>query len=142
MLEPRVRSKVKLLPAHTMRIGQLAAATGLSRDALRFYEKRGLLTARRGDNGYREYPPEAAQWLRYIRTAQSLGFTLAEIESDLPLVADPTASAPVLRDALRRKLDDIDRRVQGLVALREELARRLDENMAACPLRPPVGMNK
>lgn len=137
MLHPGVRSKVKLLPAPTMRIGQLATATGLSRDALRFYEKRGLLTAQRGSNGYREYPPEAAQWLRYIRTAQSLGFTLAEIEADLPLVADPDASAPALRDALRRKLDDIDRRVQGLAALREELACRLDE-ATACPLRPPV----
>jgi len=122
-----------------MRIGQLATATGLSRDALRFYEKRGLLTPRRGSNGYREYPPEAAQWLRYIRTAQSLGFTLAEIEADLPLATDPDASAPALRDALRRKLDDIDRRVQGLAALREELARRLDEAMAACPLRPVAG---
>jgi DNA-binding transcriptional MerR regulator len=94
--------------------------------------------ARRGSNGYREYPQEAAQWLGYIRTAQSLGFTLAEIEADLPLVADPDASAPALRDALRRKLDDIDRRVQGLAALREELARRLDEAMSACPLRPAV----
>ena len=106
-----------------MRIGQLAEATGLSRDALRFYEKRGLLTARRGSNGYREYPPEAAQWLRYIRTAQSLGFTLAEIEADLPLVAEQPDSAPVLRDALQRKLEDIDRRVQGLMQLRKELAR-------------------
>jgi len=120
-----------------MRIGQLAAATDLTRDALRFYEKRGLLVARRSANGYREYPPEAAQWLRYIRTAQSLGFTLAEIEADLPLVSGEGDSAPALRDALRRKLDDIDRRVQGLVQLREELARRLGEAMAECPLRPP-----
>jgi len=121
-----------------MRIGQLATATGLSRDALRFYEKRGLLVARRGSNGYREYPPEAAQWLRYIRTAQSLGFTLAEIEADLPIVSGQPDSAPALREALRRKLDDIDRRVQGLVQLREELARRLGEAMADCPLRPAL----
>lgn len=119
-----------------MRIGQLATATGLSRDALRFYEKRGLLVARRSGNGYREYAPEAAQWLRYIRTAQSLGFTLAEIEADLPLVSGQPDAAPALREALRRKLDDIDRRVQGLVQLREELARRLDQTMADCPLRP------
>jgi MerR family copper efflux transcriptional regulator len=121
-----------------MRIGQLAAATGLTRDALRFYEKRGLLVARRGSNGYREYPHEAAQWLRYIRTAQSLGFTLAEIEADLPLATGQADSAPALRDALRRKLEDIDHRVQGLVQLREELARRLDQTMADCPLRPAL----
>jgi DNA-binding transcriptional MerR regulator len=119
-----------------MRIGELAAATGLSRDALRFYEKRGLLAAQRGANGYRHYPPEAAQWLRYIRTAQSLGFTLSEIEADLPLLAQQAASAPALREALRRKLDDITRRVDGLLALREELARRLAESMGDCPLQP------
>jgi MerR family transcriptional regulator, copper efflux regulator len=119
-----------------MRIGQLSAATGLSRDALRFYEKRGLLTAQRSSNGYRSYPAEAAQWLRYVRTAQSLGFTLAEIEADLPLLAAGPESAEALRIGLRRKLDDISRRVDGLNALREELARRLDASMAACPLRP------
>ena len=119
-----------------MRIGQLAQATGLSRDALRFYEKRGLLTPQRSSNGYRSYPAEAADWLRYVRTAQSLGFTLAEIEADLPLLAAGDVSAESLRDALRRKLDDITRRVEGLTALRDELSRRLDETMAACPLRP------
>ena len=119
-----------------MRIGQLAEATGLSRDALRFYERRGLLTSQRAPNGYRTYPAEAAQWLRYVRTAQSLGFTLAEIEADLPLITEGAAPPEALRDALRRKLDDITRRVDGLTALRDELARRLDETMAACPLRP------
>ena len=119
-----------------MRIGQLAQATGLSRDALRFYEKRGLLTPQRSSNGYRSYPPEAADWLRYVRTAQSLGFTLAEIEADLPLLVAGDASAESLRVALRRKLDDITRRVEGLTALRDELSRRLDKTMAACPLRP------
>ena len=120
-----------------MKIGDLADATGLSRDTLRFYEKRGLLAPRRGANGYRDYPPEAVQWMRYVRTAQSLGFTLAEIEADLPLLDDAEASAPRLRAALQGKLQEIDRRVVGLVALRHELARRLDEAMAACPLRPP-----
>ena len=119
-----------------MQIGELATATGLSRDTLRFYEKRGLLAPRRGGNGYRDYPPEAVQWMRYVRTAQSLGFTLAEIEADLPLLADADASAPRLREALQGKLREIDRRVEGLVALRGELARRLDEAMGACPLRP------
>jgi len=119
-----------------MKIGDLADATGLSRDTLRFYEKRGLLAPRRGDNGYRDYPPEAVQWMRYVRTAQSLGFTLAEIEADLPLLGDADASAPRLRAALQGKLQEIDRRVAGLVALRDELARRLGESMAPCPLRP------
>ncbi|MGV7209832.1 MerR family transcriptional regulator [Oxalobacteraceae bacterium A2-2] len=119
-----------------MRIGEIADATGISRDTLRFYEKRGLLRARRGDNGYRRYPPEAVDWLRYIRLAQTLGFSLKEIEADLPLLAAPAASAPLLRAALERKLADIDQRMAGLAQLRGELARRLGEQMEECPLRP------
>lgn len=118
-----------------MQIGEMADATGLSRDTLRFYEKRGLLRARRSANGYRDYPPEAVDWLRYLRLAQSLGFTLAEIEADLPLLAAPDASAGQLRVALERKLADIDQRIDGLQSLRGELARRLGQDMASCPLQ-------
>lgn len=118
-----------------MQIGEMADATGMSRDTLRFYEKRGLLRSRRSANGYRHYPPEAVEWLRYLRLAQSLGFTLAEIEADLPLLAAPDASAGKLRFALERKLADVDRRIDGLQALRGELARRLGQDMAACPLQ-------
>ncbi|USX19120.1 MerR family transcriptional regulator [Oxalobacteraceae bacterium OTU3REALA1] len=118
-----------------MQIGEIANATGLSRDTLRFYEKRGLLRARRSPNGYRDYPPEAVELLRYLRLAQSLGFTLAEIEADLPLLAAPDASAGQLRVALKRKLADIDQRIDGLHSLRGELARRLGQEMAPCPLQ-------
>lgn len=118
-----------------MQIGEIAAATGISRDTLRFYEKRGLLTARRCGNGYRDYPPEAVNWLRYIRIAQQLGFTLKEIEADLPLLAAPESSAERLRDALRAKVEEIDRRMAGLAALRQELVKRLGDDMASCPLR-------
>ena len=118
-----------------MQIGEIASATGLSRDTLRFYEKRGLLRARRSANGYRDYPPEAVDWLRYIRLAQTLGFTLSEIEADLPLLAEPESSAPQLRAALERKLEDIDKRIEGLHTLRGELARRLGADMQTCPLQ-------
>jgi DNA-binding transcriptional MerR regulator len=123
-----------------MKIGELASATGLSRDTLRFYEKRGLLLPRRRGNGYRDYPPEAVQWLCYLRSAQQLGFTLAEIEAGMPLLAAPEDSAPEgsaheLREALRRKLADIDARIAALGMLRAELARELEEPGAACPLR-------
>ena len=126
-----------------MRIGELAEAVGLSRDTLRYYEKRGLLRARRGGNGYRDYPAEAADWLRYIRTAQALGFTLQEIEADLPLLVAPdgdsAAVAAALRSALQAKLDEIDRRIDGLQALRGALVERLGAQMAECPLRPATG---
>lgn len=119
-----------------MKIGELAEQSGLSRDTLRFYEKRGLLRPRRSSNGYRDYAPEALDWLRYLRTAQSLGFSLTEIEADLPLLAEGDAAAPALRVALRRKLAELDVRITALQALREELALRLNEPLDECPLRP------
>ncbi len=118
-----------------MQIGELAAATGLSRDALRFYEARGLLSARRLGNGYRDYPVEAVEWLCYLRTAQSLGFTLSEIEAGMPLLSDPAHSAGELRAALVRKLADIDARIAGLAELRAGLAARLADPLDACPLQ-------
>jgi len=119
-----------------MRIGELAAATGLSRDTLRFYEERGLLGARRRTNGYRDYPPEAVEWLCYLRSAQALGFTLADIEAGMPLLADPANAGDELRAALVRKLGDIDARIAGLVQLRVALAGKIDDVGADCPLRP------
>lgn len=119
-----------------MRIGELAAATGLSCDTLRFYEQRGLLAARRRANGYRDYPPEAVEWLCYLRSAQALGFTLAEIEAGMPLLREPANAGAELRAALERKLRDIDVRMAGLAELRAALARKLDDLGADCPLRP------
>jgi MerR family transcriptional regulator, copper efflux regulator len=121
-----------------MQIGTLSARTGLSRDSLRFYEKRGLLQARRSENGYRDYPEEAVQWLGYVRTAQQLGFTLAEIAADMPLLAQGEEAGPALRATLQRKLVDIDGRIAALHGLRAELASRLadtPETGASCPLR-------
>jgi DNA-binding transcriptional MerR regulator len=74
--------------------------------------------------------------LRYIRLAQTLGFTLAEIEADLPLLAQPAPKSPRRScAALERKLADIDQRINGLQMLRGELARRLGDDILACPLQ-------
>ena len=60
-----------------MKIGELAAATGLAPSAIRFYEQSGLLpAAQREANGYRSYSADAVERLRYIQLAQALGFTL------------------------------------------------------------------
>ena len=53
--------------------------------------------ARRGHNGYRDHPEEAVQWLGYVRTAQQLGFTLADIDADLPLLTQGEDAGPALR---------------------------------------------
>ncbi|WP_313147032.1 MerR family transcriptional regulator [Stenotrophomonas sp.] len=116
-----------------MQIGELAQACGLSREALRFYEKQGLIGARRLANGYRDYPDETAMLVHYIRTAQQLGFTLAEIGQRLPRLWEQADAGPLLAAALQEKLADIDARIAALGALRQDLATRL---ASACPLQP------
>jgi len=114
-----------------MQIGELARHTGLSRDALRFYEKRGLIRALRRPNGYRHYEPEAVFVLDYVRTAQRLGFSLAEIESEIPALVRGGLSSNRVAEILREKIALIDARISEMQCLRNDLSNRLE---AVCPI--------
>ncbi len=115
-----------------MRIGQIAALAGVSTDTLRFYEARGLIRSARGANGYRDYPEGTAGLVTYIRTAQRLGFSLAEIGEHLPALWGATEPDAAVAALLREKIAAIDGRIAELSALRDELALRLGNG---CPLR-------
>ena len=122
-------------PSATLRIGDLAARTGVSVDALRYYERRGLLrpTGRRA-SGYREYPPEAAALVRFIKQAQALGFTLVEVEELLRLrgAVGRRAAALEAREVTLGKLHEIDEKVRQLQALRGALAGLVAECERTC----------
>ena len=63
-----------------LRSGDVAAAAGVNRQTLRYYERRGLLREPdRSLGGHRLYPPETVTTLRVIKAAQRLGFTLDEV---------------------------------------------------------------
>lgn len=114
-----------------MLIGELATACGVTRETLRFYEQRGLIRAQRQGNGYRRYAPETVLLVRYIQTAQQLGFTLGEIGHALPALWTQQAPAQAVASVLQQKLADIDARIAQLGALRHDLAQRLASD---CPL--------
>src|SRR5437879_10722536 len=89
-------------------IGQLAAEIGLNSSALRFYETVGLLQPDdRTASGYRVYGPRAEHRLRFLKRAQSLGLTLAEIKL---LIESPRArrevEASTLRGAVASKITE------------------------------------
>ncbi|MFF4960718.1 MerR family transcriptional regulator [Streptomyces sp. NPDC001222] len=115
-----------------MRIGELAAQAGMSRDTIRFYEKVGLITGRRLPNGYRDFPPETVAWLQYIRTAQALGFSLAEIARNGETLREAPDTAEALSTLFEEKLQVIDTRIAELTTLRADLATRVG---TGCPLR-------
>lgn len=121
-----------------MRIGNLAQLHGVSRDTLRFYERRGLIRPDRGVNGYRDYSEQTSYALTYIRRAQALGFTLAEIETDLRAMSDVGLSQERIAELLRGKLKEVDQRLSRLASLRQQLAAMIDD---VCPILAASGSN-
>lgn len=104
-----------------MRIGQVAAASGVSASRIRFYEARGLLpTPARRDNGYRDYPSSIVPTLRFIEEAQALGFSLREIGATLPVMGSAAALETIV-PALERKLSDLEAHIADAQALRSRL---------------------
>jgi DNA-binding transcriptional MerR regulator len=111
-----------------MKIGQLAATCGISAEALRYYEKIGLLRpAARAANGYRSYGEADVAIVRFIRSAQSMGFTLAEIASTLPRIAEGNLTREDVERQLLGKMAALDEHIARLTGLRGELQRTLGE---------------
>ena len=108
-----------------LRIGQVAALSGVSLDTLRYYERRRLLPrARRTQGGFRLFTSETVERIRFIKQAQELGFSLDEIERLLT----GGGECQSVRDLLRIKLADLDGRMKAMKEFRGTLARHL----AAC----------
>jgi DNA-binding transcriptional MerR regulator len=94
---------------HALKIGELAARSGLAPSKIRFYEAQGLLPkVDRRVNGYREYPPHVIQVLEIISTAQRGGFSLNEIRPLLPLEGLKSWNKKGLLAALRQKVAEIE----------------------------------
>ncbi|MEP7204228.1 MAG: heavy metal-responsive transcriptional regulator [Ilumatobacteraceae bacterium] len=109
-----------------MLIGQLAETLGIPTATVRLYERKGLLPdPRRAENGYRVYDDTTLARLRFIRTAQAAGLTLAEISSVLHVRDDGTAPCSHVDDLLATKLADVRQRRRQLAALESELAQLL-----------------
>ncbi len=106
-----------------LRIGDLATRAGLSAATIRYYESVGLLApAPRSATGYRHYGEAAVEELRFVKKAQSLGFSLDEIGEILSLSrAGKTPCSHVL-DLARQHLAAVDERIRQLARLRDTLA--------------------
>ena len=107
-----------------MRVGEVAARAGVNVETVRYYERRGLLpTPEREPSGHRRYDEEAVRFLRAIKEAQAVGFTLAEIAEFLRASRRSGSPSETLRVRMAAKIDEIDSRIAGLRRMREELAR-------------------
>jgi Hg(II)-responsive transcriptional regulator len=122
-----------------MRIGEVAAGAGVNVQTLRYYERRGLLPEpRRRGSGYRAYDAETVRLVRFIKRAQELGFALREVADLIELKQSPRRGVEV-RALAAAKVEDIERRIAHLRAMRQALAGLVqacacEEGAPTCPI--------
>ena len=111
-----------------MRIGEVAEQAGVNVETLRYYERRGLLPEPvRTPGGHREYGDDVVRFVRAVKEAQTLGFTLAEIEEYMALARrEPSAAGETSRERLEGKLAELDERLGLLRTMRAGVLRALD----------------
>jgi DNA-binding transcriptional MerR regulator len=110
--------------ARTLKIGDVAKLADLSIDAVRFYEREGLLgRVKRSSAGQRLYDEESVQRLAFVRRAIALGFSLAEVRGLVGLRVSSRMPCDRVQDRAVEKVADIDRRIAELTATRAALAR-------------------
>lgn len=116
-------------------IGGLAKAAGIGVETVRFYERRGLIPEPpRTASGYRQYAPGVVERLRFIRRAQGLGFTLAEISELLDLRVDEVAACGAVEAQAREKLDQVAAKIDELRRMQAALSRLVEK----CEAREPT----
>ncbi len=109
-----------------MQIGIVAQKTGISIDAIRFYERTGLLAKPpRTEGGFRRYDQNDLETLAFIRRAHGLGFKLSEIRELLPLRGNRLQPCAPVQRRLQEKLADVQQKLRALRKLEHELRRAL-----------------
>jgi MerR family copper efflux transcriptional regulator len=113
----------------TLRTGEVARRAGVNVETLRFYEREGILPEPpRRISGYREYPPETVDLIRFVKRAQELGFSLKEVQGLLDLRQTPRRAPGKVPRLVKTKIVEIEHKIRDLEAMR----RALGELLCAC----------
>lgn len=125
-----------------MRVSELAHAGGVGVETVRFYQRKGLLAVPRGDApGGRHYDEEDLRRLRYIKQAQTAGFTLSEIAELMEL--HRTDDRPRAREMARERIAALDEQIAALQTARASLAKLAHDcakgGAGPCPILDAFG---
>jgi len=113
-------------------ISKVASEAGVNVQTLRYYERRGILGApERTPAGYRQYGPEAVPRIRFIKRAQSLGFTLEEVQELLDLRIEHGEACAAVETKARGKLTHVEQKLRELDRMRTVL----EDLIGACARR-------
>jgi MerR family mercuric resistance operon transcriptional regulator len=116
--------------------GGIAKSAGVNVETLRYYERRGLLPKpTRSSSGYRHYSPDTVRQLRFIKKAQSLGFTLEEIRELLHLrIGRGASQCADIRRRASAKVDEVEAKLKSL----RRMKRALDRLVVSCDSKGPA----
>jgi DNA-binding transcriptional MerR regulator len=118
-----------------LRIGELADAAGVRKDTIRYYERTGLLPApQRTSAGYRVYHPSDVDRIKFVRTAQGLGYTLTETQALLLVRAGDILGGSQILAVTRLKLREAQARVEQLERIELGEAPAHETESDTCPL--------
>lgn len=105
-----------------LKTGELAKRAGVNVETLRFYEREGLVPEPpRRMSGYREYPAESVQLIRFIKRAQELGFSLREVRELLALRIQPGTTCAEVRHKAEEKVSEVRQKIADLQAIERAL---------------------
>ena len=111
-----------------MTVAVLAKQSGTTPHAVRYYTRMGLLSpARNPENGYRQYKPSEVSWLRFIRQAKALGYTLHEIQEIMHDRDEGNSPCPRVREILQRRIVENRRHLQELLELQDRMETALEQ---------------
>jgi DNA-binding transcriptional MerR regulator len=114
-----------------LKIGEVATRAGVTVDAVRFYERRGVLPpAERQPSGYRSYTDETVERIRLTKSLQALGFTLEEVVDALGRLDTGDATCASERWRFEQVLERIDAKLVELRRVRRDVVRVLETSHA------------
>ena len=120
-----------------LRIGEVARQAGVNIQTLRYYERRRLLEKpKRAASGYREYTPATVPFIRFIKRAQHLGFTLNEVKDLIALRDAKDGGRSEVRALAEARMRDIDLKLAQLQAMRAALQGLVES--CACHVDGPI----
>jgi DNA-binding transcriptional MerR regulator len=107
---------------------RIERSRGVSAHTIRYYERLGLLEPpRRTESQYRIYGEENEERLRFIQKAKRFGLSLDEIKQLIAIRTQGTPPCASLKTMVKQRLDDLNRQIEEMISLRQELASRYEE---------------
>lgn len=116
------------IAAKQLKIGEVSKLTGVGVEALRFYEKSGLLERPvRTYSGYRLYGENVVERIAFIKKAQVLGFTLDEIRQLIAHKQAGESPCAEVREIVGTRLEELDKKIKEMLQYRDDLKATLKE---------------